>query len=275
MEQPVPLRQTEFGFAPGVDRDAPRLPAEDRRAGETAEKPIASTPEPAAELEGPHEALSPGDLRRLLVRRGGSGSPLDHALRERLRPHMSFDPGIARLHQGPVAAEAARRLRAEAFTIGRDVFFGESRYAPQSRQGLGLLAHEVTHVGQQSGIGDRMRFFTPSGGDQMEREAQQTASQVLAQPETGQAAQNTSGLAAHQDNGPAMPSMSFAMPSARGGLGEPAAPSTENAAQGGGGGGAAGGADARVVANRVYDLMKQEIARSRQRGGLLQPKGPR
>lgn len=41
-------------------------------------------------------------------------------------------------------------LNAAAFTHGRDIYFGIGRYSPETLSGKGLLAHELTHVVQQS-----------------------------------------------------------------------------------------------------------------------------
>ena len=129
---------------------------------------------------GDHPDVDPTVLRSDLKRQSGGFLP-DGNVRAKLGGHLGFDPGGARLHTGPAAASAARRLSAEAFTIGSDVFFGEGRFDPHTPKGLGLIAHELTHVGQQTGTtGDRARFFTERGGDEMEREAQQTGERVLA-----------------------------------------------------------------------------------------------
>ncbi len=61
------------------------------------------------------------------------------------------------------------------------MFFGANRFDPSTNKGLGLIAHELTHVGQQTGAhGDSTRFFTQRGGDEMEKEAQQVGERVLA-----------------------------------------------------------------------------------------------
>ena len=53
-------------------------------------------------------------------------------------------------------AEAARALNARAFTLGRDVVFGERQYTPGATVGRWLLAHELAHVVQQdSGVSAR------------------------------------------------------------------------------------------------------------------------
>lgn len=217
---------------------------------------------------------APAALRTSLIRLGGAGEPLTSALRKRLHPHLNFDPVQARLHRGAAAAEAARNLKAEAFTIGPDVFFGAGRYQPQTRAGLGLLAHELAHVGQQTAqTGDRMRFFTPHGGDAMEGEAQQTAAEVLRSNDRNKDDSekiNRTGGALHQAAAPPRPALAFSLssPSARAGaVSAPAQTATEES-------GASGPktspaqADARAVTHRVYELMKQEIALGQERGSL-------
>jgi len=129
---------------------------------------------------GDHPDVHPAALRADL-RKQSTGFVPDSNVRAKLGGHLGFDPGGARLHTGPAAASASRRLNAEAFTIGNDVFFGDGRFDPHTPKGLGLIAHELTHVGQQTGTtGNKARFFTAQGGDEMEREAQQTGERVLA-----------------------------------------------------------------------------------------------
>ena len=217
-------------------------------------------------LRVPGPSAAPAALRASLVQRSGAGEPLTSALRKRLLPHLKFDPVQARLHRGAAAAEAARSLKAEAFTIGPDVFFGAGRYAPETRAGLGLLAHELTHVGQQTAqIGDQMRFFTPHGGDAMEGEAQQTAADVLRADDTEK--NNRTGGALHQAAAPPRPALAFALSVPRIGAAAPAQTATEESGEPGPKTGPAQ-ADARAVTDRVYQLMKQEIALSRERGSV-------
>ena len=53
------------------------------------------------------------------------------------------------MHTDAAAAASADALDASAYTVGRDIVFGHSRYDPRSPRGLGLLAHELAHVAQQ------------------------------------------------------------------------------------------------------------------------------
>ena len=55
-----------------------------------------------------------------------------------------------RLHEDGAAASAARSIGARAFTLGGDIAFAQGEYAPGTREGRRLLAHESAHVVQQA-----------------------------------------------------------------------------------------------------------------------------
>jgi hypothetical protein len=76
--------------------------------------------------------------------------PLPEPEKNRLRPYVG-EVGDVRLHHGEASARAAESIGADAFTVGRDVYFGEGQYAPDTAPGRALLAHELTHVRQQRG----------------------------------------------------------------------------------------------------------------------------
>ena len=78
------------------------------------------------------------------------GRPLDAATRRYMESRIGFDFGKVRVHADGKAARSARALGARAYTVGSNVVFGQGRYAPQTAEGRRLLAHELTHVVQQS-----------------------------------------------------------------------------------------------------------------------------
>jgi hypothetical protein len=80
----------------------------------------------------------------------GGGRPLPPSAREFFEPRFGYDFSQARVHTNPHAAELARSLQAQAFTVGRDVVFGDGQFAPETGGGKRLLAHELTHVLQQN-----------------------------------------------------------------------------------------------------------------------------
>jgi hypothetical protein len=79
-----------------------------------------------------------------------AGAPLDHSARQTMEGHFGFDFGSVRVHTGELAAASARAVNAFAYTVGNDVVFDTGRYAPSTVAGCRLLAHELTHVVQQS-----------------------------------------------------------------------------------------------------------------------------
>lgn len=98
-------------------------------------------------------------VQRLSDGSGGGGGPPTGALpsgqvralspgtRAFMEPRFGVDFGEVRLHTGSAAEAAADRLRARAFTYGRDIWLGRGAHEGDQR----LMAHELTHVVQQSG----------------------------------------------------------------------------------------------------------------------------
>jgi hypothetical protein len=82
----------------------------------------------------------------------GGGQPLPESVRDFFEPFFGYDFSQVRVHNDARAVESASALNAQAFTLGRDVVFGAGHYAPSTTSGKRLLAHELTHVVQQSHI---------------------------------------------------------------------------------------------------------------------------
>jgi len=79
-----------------------------------------------------------------------SGQPLAEAVRREMGPRFGRDFGQVRIHTDSRAAESARAVDALAYTVGRDIVFAEGQYAPDTNEGRHLLAHELTHILQQT-----------------------------------------------------------------------------------------------------------------------------
>ncbi|MBI4000190.1 MAG: DUF4157 domain-containing protein [Nitrospira defluvii] len=77
--------------------------------------------------------------------------PLDAETRGFFAARFGHDFANVRVHTDVEAAESARSVNALAYTVGRDVVFGAGQYSPNTRAGQRLLAHELTHVVQQTG----------------------------------------------------------------------------------------------------------------------------
>ena len=79
-----------------------------------------------------------------------AGQPLDAETRRYFEGRFAHDFSRVRVHTGAEAGTAARQVQARAFTVGEAVVFADRQYAPGTNAGDGLLAHELTHVVQQT-----------------------------------------------------------------------------------------------------------------------------
>ncbi|HEX4460070.1 MAG TPA: DUF4157 domain-containing protein, partial [Polyangia bacterium] len=84
----------------------------------------------------------------------GGGTGLPDTVRKRMEPRLGADLSGVKVHTAGESAAAASQLGARAFTVGSDVHFNAGEFAPGSKEGDKLLAHELTHVvqGQRSGV---------------------------------------------------------------------------------------------------------------------------
>jgi hypothetical protein len=82
-----------------------------------------------------------------------SGRPLDWATRAFFEPRFGADFSRVRLHTDAQADASARAVRAIAYTFGNNLVFREGAYDPTTLGGRRLIAHELTHVVQQTGSG--------------------------------------------------------------------------------------------------------------------------
>ena len=78
------------------------------------------------------------------------GKPLDETTRSQMESLLGHDLKEVRVHDSRQADRLARRLGGEAFTVGSQVFGPSEKLSAGTAQSLGLLAHEITHVIQQT-----------------------------------------------------------------------------------------------------------------------------
>ena len=121
--------------APQISRKCAACEEEDRKL---QTKPSAA-PAPSEAPPNVHDVLR------------SSGQSLDQATRASLEPRFGHDFSAVRIHTDPKAAESARSVAAHAYTLGNNIVFGASQYAPATESGRRLLAHELSHVVQQTG----------------------------------------------------------------------------------------------------------------------------
>jgi len=126
-------------------------------------------------LQRKGEAASPvADEAPTAMGGSGEGAPLDAETRSFMESRFERDFSDVRVHTDARAAEAAKSIKAQAFTTGRDVYFGTGQYTPGTDAGRRLLAHELTHVVQQSSgavAPGAAKLVIDTPGDPLEQEA--------------------------------------------------------------------------------------------------------
>jgi hypothetical protein len=86
------------------------------------------------------------------------GQPLDPITRAFMEPRFGHDFSGVRVHTGEDAARSAHAMNAAAYTVGRNIVFG----SPESTANRSLLAHELSHVVQQSSSDRRSVMRQPA-----------------------------------------------------------------------------------------------------------------
>ncbi len=91
------------------------------------------------------------DIEQTIEQSRGNGHPLQSPVRTQMESAFGVNFSGVRVHTDLTADRLSQALNARAFTTGTDVFFRQGEYSPESVSGRQLLAHELTHVVQQTG----------------------------------------------------------------------------------------------------------------------------
>lgn len=118
-----------------------------------------------------------------------SGQPLDAATRTYMEPRFGHDFSQVRVHTNAQAAKSAQDVNALAYTVGNNVVFANNQYGLNTNQGRRLIAHELTHVVQQSGAssGGQLQGKLPvsQSDDVFEQQADAAAERIMAGANAG------------------------------------------------------------------------------------------
>ena len=140
-----------------------------RKKRKVLQRKTASVSAPSIAPAFVHEALS------------SPGFALGQGSLDFFQPRLDRDFSSVRVHTGEKEAASASALGARAYTVGRDIVFATGQFAPESRDGRWLLAHELAHVAQQAdgSVGRAPQALeVGSPGDPLEREADLIANAI-------------------------------------------------------------------------------------------------
>jgi len=137
---------------PGVQRQPEEEEEEEEEEILKTKDVSGPTPEVASDFESRIHAL------------WGGGQPLPEAVHTHFEPRFGHDFNNVIVHTDAETDKLARALNARALTVGQDIFFRQGTYNPGSSGGQELVAHELTHVVQQSARAEPMvQRDTPPG----------------------------------------------------------------------------------------------------------------
>ena len=81
----------------------------------------------------------------------GNGIPLPQQVSDLFSGLFRMRIPSVTLRQGAASDAFLKHKRADAMTIGTDIYFKTGTFDPAGRRGLGLLGHELMHAAQNSG----------------------------------------------------------------------------------------------------------------------------
>ncbi len=95
-------------------------------------------------------ASSSGTASNYIGSMHGKGNPLSPNANSFFSSRMGYDFSDVKVHTDKEAADSAKELNAKAYTVKNNIVFNQGQYNPESIEGKKLMAHELTHVVQQS-----------------------------------------------------------------------------------------------------------------------------
>jgi hypothetical protein len=164
LQPKLTISQPGDSYEQEADRTADRVMRKlaPSKAIQRAPSDEASDPPPAPETPQTQDGSQPGEEGALASEvtpetqsgidglRGG-GQRLRPDVRGFMESRFGHHFGHVRIHAEGDAARLARSVQARAFTVGSNIAFAAGQYQPDSDTGRQLLAHELTHVVQQTG----------------------------------------------------------------------------------------------------------------------------
>lgn len=94
-------------------------------------------------------------MAKMIINRIGrsqhdQGVPLDETTRTEMEQVLGYKLDHVRLYSDEETGTISGKLNADAFTVGSNVFIPEEKLHANTGESKGLLAHELTHVIQQT-----------------------------------------------------------------------------------------------------------------------------
>ena len=123
-----------------------------QKQAETEEEPVQKQEEEEIQAKSQQMYIGNPDKNSFeseLAGTKGAGSKMRAGTMQEMEAGFGTGFGNVNIHTDRKAEQMSKKIGAQAFTHGNDIYFNEGKYNPDSKEGKHLLAHELTHTIQQ------------------------------------------------------------------------------------------------------------------------------
>ena len=148
-------------------QEKPELQKMETREEEMPVREMREEEEPEMQMQEEEEESMPGvqtkpdghsssthagaGLSQTIQNSRNKGRPLSPHVKSEMESGFGVDFSDVNIHTDATAVDLNKELHAQAFTHGKDIYFNTGKFQPETSRGRHLLAHELTHVVQQTG----------------------------------------------------------------------------------------------------------------------------
>lgn len=93
---------------------------------------------------------APTSFAQRITQSNGGGKKLPNSLNREMSHKIGADFSDVSIHSNHNSTDLSRKIGARAFTHGTNIYFNSGEFKPGTAEGKHLLAHELTHVVQQT-----------------------------------------------------------------------------------------------------------------------------
>jgi len=97
------------------------------------------------------KAAAPSTVSAGIAQSSGKGKSLPPKTLQEMSGNFGYNFSDVSIHNDRHSAHMNKELHSQAFTHGKDIYFNQGKFNTENADGKKLLAHELTHVVQQTG----------------------------------------------------------------------------------------------------------------------------
>jgi len=148
-DEHVQLKPISAGVTPFIQRCGGGCSAQDDERVQL--KPHSQQISPLVQAKSDGASSASDSVSSRIKSSMGGGSPMQSDTKNFMESRFGADFSDVKIHSGEESTQLNQALNAKAFAVSNNIYFNSGQYQPETDSGKRLLAHELTHVLQQSG----------------------------------------------------------------------------------------------------------------------------